>query len=267
MYGLEKLNFIICSPGLFALESAKDSSVAEKLQADLSSSFRRVVRGGAESQQLEHLLTLLESVILSNSEDRRVCDLNGDGVFRVKDVRNMLDESFLPKADVPTRWIKCIPIKVNIFAWKMFLDRLPTRSNLARRNVAIISVSCPICDEAPEDMAHLFFNCSLAREVTRLVCRWWDLGALSFTSYADWLTFFKAIRYSSKLKDMLEGVFYITWWSLWNFRNQLLFATKQPRKDAIFDDIVLRSFNWCLARGKNKLNWDSWIQHPYLISL
>ncbi|GJS59030.1 RNA-directed DNA polymerase, eukaryota [Tanacetum coccineum] len=156
-------------PRLFALESAKDSSVAEKLQADLSSSFRRVVRGGAESQQLEHLLTLLESVILSNSEDRRVCDLNGDGVFRVKDVRNMLDESFLPKADVPTRWIKCISIKVNIFAWKMFLDRLPTRSNLARRNVAIISVSYQICYEAPEDMAHLFFNCSLAREVTRLV--------------------------------------------------------------------------------------------------
>ncbi|GJT47589.1 RNA-directed DNA polymerase, eukaryota [Tanacetum coccineum] len=127
-------------PRLFALESAKDSSVAEKLQADLSSSFRRVVRGGAESQQLEHLLTLLESVILSNSEDRRVfCDLlnGGDG---------------------------------------MFLDRLPTRSNLARRNVAIISVSCPICDEAPEDMAHLFFNCFLLTRGSNRDCVCGDVG-------------------------------------------------------------------------------------------
>ncbi|GKC92305.1 hypothetical protein Tco_1157747, partial [Tanacetum coccineum] len=28
-------------------------------------------------------------------------DLNGDGVFRVKDVRNLLDEFFLPRADIP----------------------------------------------------------------------------------------------------------------------------------------------------------------------
>ncbi|GJS19435.1 hypothetical protein Tco_0448067 [Tanacetum coccineum] len=55
-------------------------------------------------------------------EDRWTCDLNGEGVFRVKDVRNLLDEHFLPNAGVPTRWIKYVPIKVNIFAWKVFLD-------------------------------------------------------------------------------------------------------------------------------------------------
>ncbi|GJR73890.1 hypothetical protein Tco_0086255 [Tanacetum coccineum] len=32
-------------------------------------------------------------------------------------------------------------------------------------------------------------------------------------------------------------------------RNHLLFADSNPRKDVIFDEIVLRSFNWCLARG------------------
>ncbi|GKC82205.1 hypothetical protein Tco_1137922 [Tanacetum coccineum] len=31
-------------------------------------------------------------------------------------------------------------------------------------------------------------------------------------------------------------------------RNHLLFADSNPRKDVIFDEIVLRSFNWCLAR-------------------
>ncbi|GKB42503.1 hypothetical protein Tco_0887445 [Tanacetum coccineum] len=48
------------------------------------------IRGGIEEQQLEHLVALLYSVILSNSNDRWVSDLNGDGVFRVKDVRNLL---------------------------------------------------------------------------------------------------------------------------------------------------------------------------------
>nr|GEZ50889.1 RNA-directed DNA polymerase, eukaryota [Tanacetum cinerariifolium] len=55
-----------------------------------------------ESQQHDHLLVLLDSVILSNMEDRWFWDLNGDGVFRVKDVRILLDEAFLPKMEVPT---------------------------------------------------------------------------------------------------------------------------------------------------------------------
>ncbi|GKF52421.1 hypothetical protein Tco_0159331, partial [Tanacetum coccineum] len=92
-------------PRLFALDTEKDISVAGKLQSPLVYSFRRNVRGGIEEQQLEHLVALLDSVILSNSNDRWVSDLNGDGVFRVKDVRNLLDEFFLPRADIPTRWV------------------------------------------------------------------------------------------------------------------------------------------------------------------
>nr|GEW80175.1 RNA-directed DNA polymerase, eukaryota [Tanacetum cinerariifolium] len=108
----------------------------------ISFSFRHPVRGGVESQQHDHLSVLLDSVILSNMEDKWFWDLDGDGVFRVKDVRILLDEAFLPKMEVPTRWIKSIPIKLNVFAWKLFLDRLPTRSNLARRNVSIPSLAC-----------------------------------------------------------------------------------------------------------------------------
>nr|GFB72301.1 RNA-directed DNA polymerase, eukaryota, reverse transcriptase zinc-binding domain protein [Tanacetum cinerariifolium] len=124
----------------------------------------RKITGGIEEHQLEHLVALLDSIILSNSNDRWVSDLNGDGVFRVKDVRNLLDEFFLPRADVPTRWVKNIPIKVNIFAWRLALDRLPTRTNLVQRSVVTESQSCPLCDAILEDTSHLFFNCSLARD-------------------------------------------------------------------------------------------------------
>ncbi|GJT03770.1 reverse transcriptase domain-containing protein [Tanacetum coccineum] len=40
-----------------------------------------------------------------------------------------------------------------------------------------------------------------------------------------------------------------------DIENHLLFADSNPRKDAIFDEIILRSFNWCLARGNRTLNW------------
>ncbi|GKE97395.1 RNA-directed DNA polymerase, eukaryota [Tanacetum coccineum] len=162
-------------PRLDALDTNKVCIVADKMNPPLTSSFRRIVRGGAESQQLAHIFDLLGLVILSNMEDRWVWDLNGYGEFRVKDVRTLLDETFLPKADIHTRWIKTIPIKVNIFAWKASLDRLPTRYNLDRRGVEVSSLSCLICNSTHEDTDHLLFRCSLATDVMRLVCRWWNV--------------------------------------------------------------------------------------------
>ncbi|GKE56598.1 RNA-directed DNA polymerase, eukaryota [Tanacetum coccineum] len=254
-------------PRLYSLENCKDCYVADKILSYVTTSFRRPVRGGHEAQQLSCLLEILEPVILSNMEDRWVWDMNGDGVFRVKDVRNLLDDTLLPKDEFPTRWVKCVPIKINVFAWNIFLDRLPTRLNLYRRGVVITSVECPNCGEANEDTTHIFFNCGLALDVMHLVCRWWNLDRSSFSSYFDWLVWFKALRMGSKKKDVLEGVFYVAWWCIWSYRNHLLFADKKPRKDYIFDDVVLRSFSWCVTRIKSSFSWVSWLQHPYLISL
>ncbi|GJR46171.1 RNA-directed DNA polymerase, eukaryota [Tanacetum coccineum] len=51
-------------------------------------SFRRNVRDGVERQQWEALLDVLANVSLTPNADRWVCDLTGDGNFRVKEVRN-----------------------------------------------------------------------------------------------------------------------------------------------------------------------------------
>ncbi|GKC67746.1 hypothetical protein Tco_1100344 [Tanacetum coccineum] len=59
-------------PRLFALDTVNDISVACKLQSPLVSFFFRNVRGGIKEQQLEHLVALLNFVILSNSNDRQM---------------------------------------------------------------------------------------------------------------------------------------------------------------------------------------------------
>nr|GEY75165.1 RNA-directed DNA polymerase, eukaryota [Tanacetum cinerariifolium] len=201
-------------PRLYALESNKDITVAEKLLVSLVYSFRRDVRGGAKTQQCNHLSSLLDPINLSISEDRWVCDLRGDGDFRVKYVRNLLDEFFLPKTNVPTWWVKFVPIKINIFAWKMVLNRLPTRLNLVKINVVLDSEAYLLCDSAQEDVDHVFFSCSLAKALTRLICRWWNLDEQIFSSYSEWLTWLNSLRLGAKLKNILEGVFYVTWWSV-----------------------------------------------------
>nr|GEX58751.1 hypothetical protein [Tanacetum cinerariifolium] len=65
-------------PRLYALENNKDCTVAVKMNGTFVSSFRRDVSGGLESTQLSQLLDLLDSVVLSNLDDRWVWDLNGE---------------------------------------------------------------------------------------------------------------------------------------------------------------------------------------------
>nr|GEX68489.1 RNA-directed DNA polymerase, eukaryota, reverse transcriptase zinc-binding domain protein [Tanacetum cinerariifolium] len=151
--------------------------------------------GGTKSAQLDLLEKSIEGTVLSSLDDRWFWDLNREGVFQVKDVRFLLDEHFLPRDSTATRWVNYVPIKINVFAWKVFLDRHPTRLNLAKRGVHISESRCQICSLALEDSSHLFFSCSLARDVARLVCCWWNVPWSPLYSYADWLAWLSSIRF------------------------------------------------------------------------
>nr|GEY27180.1 RNA-directed DNA polymerase, eukaryota [Tanacetum cinerariifolium] len=122
-------------PRLFALELNKKVTVADKVQGVVSSSFRRPMRVGSEYQHLTDLNLLMESVSLSHSCDIWICDLSGNGEFRVKEVRNFLDNLFLLSYADATRWVKYIPIEINVFVWRARFDFLPTRVNLSRRGI------------------------------------------------------------------------------------------------------------------------------------
>ncbi|PWA60447.1 RNA-directed DNA polymerase, eukaryota [Artemisia annua] len=192
-------------PRLFALETDKDASVAVKLGAgSIASSFRREVRDGAERHQWSVLISIVDSVFLSSSKDRRICDLSGDGEFKVKVVHNFLDDMFLPSISVATRWLKCIPLKINIFVWRARRDSLPARYDLSRRGVVLDSVLCPICGAAVEDIQHVLFRCELAQSILRKVFRWWDLGWQEISSFSDWEAWFLSFRLSPAIKSLLE---------------------------------------------------------------
>nr|GEV45524.1 hypothetical protein [Tanacetum cinerariifolium] len=112
-------------PRLYALEVNKNISVASKFtQETFASSFRRLHRSGVEFEQWRDMLESLDGVLLSPMEDR---------------------------------WIKEVPIKVNIHDWKVSLDGLPTRWNISRRGMDISSILCPLCELAVETSKHLFF--------------------------------------------------------------------------------------------------------------
>ncbi|GKG43069.1 hypothetical protein Tco_0479753, partial [Tanacetum coccineum] len=73
----------------------------------------------------------MDGIILTNIPDHWVWSLEATDEFSVKYVRQLIDDSILPKEEVAIRWVKVMPIKIDVFALRVRLDKLPTRLNLS----------------------------------------------------------------------------------------------------------------------------------------
>nr|GEU98106.1 hypothetical protein [Tanacetum cinerariifolium] len=211
-------------------------------------------------------ISLLE-VSLNSNADRWSWLLDKSGVFAVSSVRNLIDEKILPKTEFQTRWNKCVPIKINVHTWKIMTNSLPTRFNISRRGILIDSIKCPICDQGVETSSHLFFTCLMVRRVFNMINRWWSLHSVEVDSYEGWLLWIDNVHIPVKNKSLLEGVFQVTWWLLWYFRNKTIFEAKVPRKALFFDEVVCKSYHWCRYRCKSCFSWVDWLKSPNLIKL
>ncbi|GKA04164.1 hypothetical protein Tco_0676945 [Tanacetum coccineum] len=59
---------------------------------------------------------------------------------------------------------------------------------------------------AGESCSHLFFSCSMARNITTKLARWWEFDCPDLFSYDDWLEWFHTLRLLKCFKNILEGV-------------------------------------------------------------
>ncbi|GJY68663.1 RNA-directed DNA polymerase, eukaryota, reverse transcriptase zinc-binding domain protein [Tanacetum coccineum] len=103
----------------------------------------------------------------------------GDREFSVASARNLIDDRTLIVVGSKTRWIKYVPIKVNILAWRIKLNNLPSRLNLSRRGLDLDIISCPSCNSAVESTNHIFFGCSMAKDLYKYIARWWNVSMMN----------------------------------------------------------------------------------------
>ncbi|GJU75589.1 RNA-directed DNA polymerase, eukaryota, reverse transcriptase zinc-binding domain protein [Tanacetum coccineum] len=156
-------------PRIYKLETCKQINVASKLVHDsVRLSLCLMPRGGVELEQFTDMINSLADFQLPNMQDR--C------------------------------WRKMVPIKVNILAWKVKLDGLPTRCNLSKRGLDINSILCPIYENHAESSSHLFFACSMARDIFRNIASWWDVKSPHVSSFAEWEMWTSSLTLSSRRK-------------------------------------------------------------------
>nr|GEX74369.1 reverse transcriptase domain-containing protein [Tanacetum cinerariifolium] len=107
----------------------------------LSQSFCMMPRGGVEQENYGLLCSKVADHVLPNISDKLCWSLEGSQEFSLKSSRILIDNTILPKAEVPTRSLRVVPIKVNVYAWRVCLDKLPTRANLSLRGMDIPSIA------------------------------------------------------------------------------------------------------------------------------
>ncbi|GJX36532.1 RNA-directed DNA polymerase, eukaryota, reverse transcriptase zinc-binding domain protein [Tanacetum coccineum] len=186
-------------PRIYVLDQNKDCLVAQRYDVqDWSNVLRRLPRSGIELVQFTDMVNSISQVKLSDSPDCWEWDLSSSG-FSVASARRIIDENLLLGNASITRWVQCIPIKVNIFIWKLSLNKLPTLENLDSKGVDLDSVLCPVCNDQIECVNHIFFACGLAKDLWRLMAKWLfsvDLFLKFFFSYFGFSLVFLVGRFS-----------------------------------------------------------------------
>ncbi|GJZ12721.1 RNA-directed DNA polymerase, eukaryota [Tanacetum coccineum] len=186
-------------PRLYALDNYKQITVVDKINhASMVDTFCRPLRGGAEEEQLNFLLSYMDGLILTN---------------------------------IPNRWVCSLEVTV-------CLDKLPTRLKLSLKGIDMLTIVCPLCHASVEFGSHIFFSCPMARQLWRKLMNWWELEDIDLAYYDDCLLWLNSSRLSKQLKEIFEGVCYVKWWLIWRFRNQLLFGVRNPSRELLFDDLI-----------------------------
>nr|GFB74549.1 RNA-directed DNA polymerase, eukaryota [Tanacetum cinerariifolium] len=140
---------------------------AKLAHENLGCSMCRFPRDGAEMMQYSELMVNLNGIQLSMMQDRWSWSLEGSENF--SSVRKYIDDYKLTGSSSATRWVKAVPIKINVMAWKVRLNALPTRLNLSYRGLDLQSILCLSCDKEVESTSHIFFGCYMARDLSRKI--------------------------------------------------------------------------------------------------
>ncbi|KAL4569633.1 hypothetical protein LXL04_025275 [Taraxacum kok-saghyz] len=180
---------------------------------------------------------LLEEVELNDISDGWLWELDGSTDFSVAVVRRHLDGFRLPGCHVQAIWNMYMPIKINVFVWRVELNRLPTRCNLVTKGIDVGTVLCP---------------CEVAFLLWGRVANWYDAYMPFFDSYEElrqWVDSQSMVNYR---RAKMEVVCVTVMWVLWNYRNGMVFVDQKPKRD---------------MNKKHDRDWNAWMICPHIFNI
>jgi hypothetical protein len=215
----------VCFPKLYNIY--RDGNVTMAQCADMEWQFRpRRMLGRAELEEWNELQALLENVCISDEEDEIQWELTVSKVFTTRSLYRLITSGGVNYRVAEKLWGCKIPLKIRIFLWQVFQNRLQTAQQLKAMNWKG-DVDCKLCS-ASEDADHLMFSCPLASFMWAFLneALGWDGYPRSVNELlAEWLPRKFGINYQTSLTCSVGFA-----WALWNMRNKMCFQCTFPHR-------------------------------------
>ena len=121
------------------------------------------------------------------------------------------------------RKIKAFP-NVIVTAWRVLLDRIPTRVSLSRRWVMMESTLCAMCQLKEESCQHIFLECKYAHWVWSLCFKWIGISSIQQNDLNLHFMSFYLSNASKKQNLVWKGVWASVIRCIWDQRNLIVFC-------------------------------------------
>jgi len=189
--------------------------------------WRRRLLAWEEGLVLECVERVSSCVLQVDTVDRWVQKLHTSQCYTVKSAYSFLTatDTNLNEGYDSFLWLKAVPLKVNLFVWRLFMNRLPTKDNLYRRQA---------------------IRCDVYGRIWLLVSKWLGIdsvfnGNISTHSYQ-----FRGLGGFSKNS---RTAFTIIWISVifvvWKDRNNMIFQNKSDQLETLAEKVKLQMY-WLL---------------------
>ncbi|XP_045791976.1 uncharacterized protein LOC123886728 [Trifolium pratense] len=245
-------------PDLYAKEAIKNVKVSESLQGNGLVPLWKWNWSESlsvnEAQQLTELQGLFDGFSLhNNNHDQWRWIPDSNGLFTVKscytyllDLRQVeLQDAHVLEA-IQHLWKSDVPSKVNVFDWRLLLNRLPTRATFHHHGILTShhELSCVFCFQQAEDEKHFFFSCPFSKGVWNTVLSWLGTSLQTGVEGRDHFLLFGDFL---KMKDK-GRVRYLVWlattWNIWNLRNKVIFKGNISDVSSLLKTIKLHFLLW-----------------------
>ena len=141
-------------------------------------------------------------------------------------------------------WLKQIPLKINIFIWRLLMNRLETKMNLFRRNILDYNnFFCSAACRFVEDQDHLFFSCAFYGQLWLLISGWLGISTtLHGSLFQHFLQFGGFGGFSNKSHLTFNIIWILALFTIWKDHNMRLFHNKSEQLQSLLENVKLQAF-------------------------
>jgi hypothetical protein len=193
-----------------------------------------------QMERWDELSSRLQGVCFSDESDTVVWALKKDGQFTTRSLYKFLSFGGVRNKRLVEIWKTNVPLKVRIFMWQMFQDKIKSADQLKKWNWKG-DFNCQLCGRK-EDLNHIMFTYVSSRFIwiTLKEMFGWQCCHKLFDDFVlNWVG-----NKSPKRNSLFWFGLGVVCWALWKVRNKMTIEKKMVKSPSVIIVVYDNEFVW-----------------------